>query len=157
MTSNPERQTPLPVVASSFRISCGGADKLCANKLLFVKWLCIRSQNLWFPFAPRIHEPCLREFPCESWVSVRARLSMRTWMAWHYLIAHEYLSWQILPAEIQGYLPTPLPHLSHIQFIAINSSALCISYAFYRPFRSNITHFWQSLSLWSLLRLTIIT
>lgn len=53
-------------------------------------------------------------------------------MAWHYLIAHEYLSWQILPAEIQGHLPTPLPHLSHIQFIAINSPASCISYAFYR-------------------------
>jgi len=98
--------------------------------------------------APRLHEPSWREFSSESWVlSVRAvvdadgsALFDRTWI--------------FKPANIACWdtgtlTPTSLPHSRHIQFIAINRPAICISHAFYRVFHSNINHFCQALSLWS--------
>lgn len=94
------------------QISCG-AGKLCANKLLFVKWLCIRSSTLRLPIPPSM---CLS-------------------VPWHYWIGHEYVS-KLTTLHTHTHTLT-----SHIQFISINRACFsCIFYAFYRAFQSNIYH-----------------
>jgi len=59
-------------------ISCG-AYKLCANKLLFVKWLCIRSSTFTYYMCTDVCLSVCRSV-CQSALEL-------------HLIAHEYVSW----------------------------------------------------------------
>jgi len=102
-------------------ISCG-AHKLCANKLLFVKWLCIRSST------------------CTYYMCADVCLSFCLSALVLHLIAHEYVSWQICNT-----------HSSHIQFISINSRthAFCMLFIghFNRILTMSLVAFSLSLSL----------